>query len=223
MDPRPTFPLTRGRQTNEHPHMLWTLAQNGECHFVTFYMCEEYWSTIDPLLNGMPPSPRMQYKLLRALNESFNSHHIPFPALPPYRQLPRIAIQRDAPLPLRSCGIFAMSTTLHLLLGGRRPHSPPTNYITRADMMVLNMALLELLVLAPTPRPMDDQLSPRRHPNPTRGLHNHMHVNATLQQTSSQEVRCGSPWAHPPATMTTCGAHTRHSQRNNLNYQSRGV
>jgi len=62
-------------------------------------MYEDYWSIIDPLPDIMYLPPSMQYTLHRALRESFNSRNIPIPALPPYRQLPRIAIYRDVPLP----------------------------------------------------------------------------------------------------------------------------
>ena len=44
-----------------------------------------------------------------------------------------------------------MSTTLHLLLGGRSPHSLPTNYIIRKHMMALHRALLEWLILGTPP------------------------------------------------------------------------
>jgi len=105
------------------------------------------------------------------MRESFASRNIPAPALSPYRQLPRISIQRDAPLPLWSCGTFANDTTLHFLLGGRLPHSLPANYITRNYTMALHIALLEWLITPPLPRPLDDWLSPRRHPTPSRGAH----------------------------------------------------
>ena len=88
----------------------------------------------------------MQHKPHRALRESFTSRNLPIPPLPRYRQLPRIAIQRDAPRPLWSCGTFAMSTTLHLLLGGLPPHTLPTQFITREHMLTLHKALLEWLI-----------------------------------------------------------------------------
>jgi len=94
---------------------------NGAGHFVTFYPCPEYWSILDPLLDNLLEPPRTQFKLHRALRESLASRNLPIPPLPTYRQLPRIAIQRDAHRPLWSCGTFAVSTTLHLLLGGISP------------------------------------------------------------------------------------------------------
>jgi len=36
-----------------------------------------------------------------------------------------------SPLPAWSCGTFAMSPTLHLLLGNQHPHTLPSCYITR--------------------------------------------------------------------------------------------
>ncbi len=66
-------------------------------HFVTFSMCQNYWSIIDPLEDDLSGPPRMQFRLHRSLRESFTSHNLPTPPLPAYRKLPRIAIQRDAP------------------------------------------------------------------------------------------------------------------------------
>ena len=99
---------------------------NGAGHFVTFYVCQKYWSIIDPLEEDLPEPPHMQFRLHKALRESFTSRNLPIPPLPTYRKLPRIAVQRDAPRSLLSCGTFAMSTTLHLLLGGIPPHTLPS-------------------------------------------------------------------------------------------------
>jgi len=89
---------------------------NGAGHFVTFYLCPEYWSILDPLMDNQPESPRMQFKIHRALRESFTSRNLPTSPLHTYRQLPRLR-------PLWSYGTFAVFTTLHLLLGGI-PSSP---------------------------------------------------------------------------------------------------
>jgi len=85
-------------------------------------MCPEYWSNLDPCEDALLEPTRMQRKLHKALRESFISRNLPTLPLPAFLQLPRIANQRDAPRPLRSRGTFAVSTTLHLLLGG---HAPP--------------------------------------------------------------------------------------------------
>ena len=114
-------------------------------------MSEDYWSIMNPPPDNMPPPTHMQYKLHRDLWESFNSRNLLIPALPPYRQLPRIAIQRDALLPLLSCGTFAMYTPLHLFLERRPPHSLPAIYITREQMMALHRALFEWLILGTPP------------------------------------------------------------------------
>jgi hypothetical protein len=116
---------------------------NGAGHFVTFYLCPEYWSILDPLEGAAVAPARMQHRLHDALHESFHSRGLPTPPLPPFRSLPQIATQRDNPRPLWSCGTFAMSTTLHLLLGGTPPHSLPTQFITRDHMLALHRALLE--------------------------------------------------------------------------------
>jgi len=119
---------------------------NGEGHFVTFYLCQGHWSIIDPLDEDLSEPPRMQLSLHRALRESFTSRNLPVPPLPAYRKLPRIAVQRDAPRPLWFCGTFAMSTTLHLLIGDIPPHTLPTQFITREHMLTLHKALLEWLI-----------------------------------------------------------------------------
>jgi len=98
---------------------------SGTGHFVTFYICQEYWSILDPLEDDLLEPTRLQRKLHRALRESFSSRNLPTPPLPSYRQFPKIAIQRNAPWPLWSCGTFAVSITLHLLLGGIPPPFPP--------------------------------------------------------------------------------------------------
>jgi len=79
--------------------MLWPMAQRGRT-LRHIYVCPEYRSILDPLKNDLPEPPRMQYKLHRALMESFTSRNLPIPPLPVYRQLLRIAIQREAPMPL---------------------------------------------------------------------------------------------------------------------------
>jgi hypothetical protein len=94
---------------------------NGAGHFVTFYMCPEYWSNLDPLEADLLELHRMQFKLHRVLGESLTFHNLPIPPLPVYRQLPIIAIQRGDPRPVWSCGMFTVSTTLYLLLGGIPP------------------------------------------------------------------------------------------------------
>ena len=114
-------------------------------------MCQEYRYVIDPMEEDLPEPPRMQFRLHRALRESFTSRKLPIPPLPTYRMLPRIAIQRDAPGPLWSCGTFAMFATLRLLLGGIPPHTLPREFITRIHMLPLHKALLEWLIQGSPP------------------------------------------------------------------------
>ena len=45
---------------------------NGAGHFVTLYMCPEYWSILDTLENDLLEPPRMQFKL--------QIFHLPQPA-----------------------------------------------------------------------------------------------------------------------------------------------
>jgi len=61
---------------------------NGAGHLVTFYMCPGYWSIIDPLEEDLSEPPPMQFRLHRALRESFTSPNLPIPPLPAYRKLP---------------------------------------------------------------------------------------------------------------------------------------
>ena len=112
----------------------------------------------------------MQYKLHKAIRESVISRNHPISALLKHRQLPRIAIQRYDPLPSWSCGTFAMSTTLHLLLERLPPHSLPELYITRALMMIMYKALFEWLILG---SPLDLRFIGRLHQDiqPPQGTH----------------------------------------------------
>ena len=116
-------------------------SHNGEGHFVTFFMCADYRSILDPLTDYVPTPTCIRYKLYKATRESFASRNIPAPALPPFRQLIRIATQRDTSLPLWPCGTFAIANTLQLLLAGRPLHSLPANYITRDHILALHIAL----------------------------------------------------------------------------------
>jgi len=88
-------------------------------------MCPEYWSILDPLEDALFEPTLIQRKLRIALKEFYISRNLPTPSLPEYRQLPRIAIQRNAFRPLWSCDTFAVSTILHLLLGGMLPQLFP--------------------------------------------------------------------------------------------------
>ena len=110
----------------------WHIGAAG--HFVTFYMCQEYWPLLDPLEDALLDPTRIQRKLHRALRESLTFRNLPIPPLPEYRQLPKIAIQWDSPRPLWSCGTFAMSTTLHLLLGGIPPPTPSLPNLSHGNM-----------------------------------------------------------------------------------------
>ncbi len=72
---------------------------NEEFHFVTVYICAEYWTILDPLLDLPTPPAGMQRNLHQALRQSFRAKNLPVPLLPPYRQAPRLAVQNDAPRP----------------------------------------------------------------------------------------------------------------------------
>jgi hypothetical protein len=124
---------------------------DGEGHFFTRYICNDYGSLMDPL-RGLPyPPSGMQAKLHSALSESFHAQNIPVPTLPQYMQTPRLASQQDAQQPAWSCGTIAMCTTLHLLLGDHHPHELRELYITKTHMLTLHRALLECHILGTTP------------------------------------------------------------------------
>ena len=145
MDPHAALPPTRGSHTYVHFHVLWPMAQRGGTLRHVLHV-PGLLIIIDPLEEDLPEPPRMQLRLQRALRESFISRNLPISPLPAYRRLPKIAVQRDAPRPLWSCGTIAMSTTLHLLLGGIPPHTLPTQFITRECMLTLHRALLEWMI-----------------------------------------------------------------------------
>jgi len=52
---------------------------NGHNHFVTFYLCADYWSLLDSLTDLTGPPPRMQAKLYRAMRESSTARNLPVP------------------------------------------------------------------------------------------------------------------------------------------------
>jgi hypothetical protein len=96
--------------------------------------------------------PAYETQLHNALHESFISRGLHLPTLPQYIQVERIAVRNDPPLPAWSCGTFAMSTTLHLLLGDKHSHEMPPTSITRGHMLTLHNALLNWLLIG-TPHP----------------------------------------------------------------------
>jgi hypothetical protein len=144
----------------------------------------------------------MQYKLHRALRESFTSHNFPIPPLPAYRKLPMIAVQRDAHRPLWSYGTFAMSTTLHLLLGGSPPHTLPTLLMTLEHMLALHIALLEWLIRG-TPPSLWNMGCLNRGILPPRGTYTGPHecisiAAANLLPKGQTRVNPCSPLGTPP-------------------------
>ena len=135
------------------------------------YTCApRYWSILNPLEGATVAPSRMKRQLHDALHESFHFRGLPTPPLPTFRSLPQIAIQRDNPRSLWSCGTFAMSTTLHILSGGTPPHSLPTQFITRDDMMALHRALLGWLILG-IPQPLGQPLPSQGYSSPSRDTH----------------------------------------------------
>jgi len=50
---------------------------NGSDHFVTFYLCQEYWTMLDPLCLARASYPAFETQLHNALHESFTSRGLP--------------------------------------------------------------------------------------------------------------------------------------------------
>ncbi len=65
---------------------------NGRLHFVTFYLCPEYWTLLDPLNPTEIAYPELEANLHKALAESFTARGLSTPALPPYKRLHKIAV-----------------------------------------------------------------------------------------------------------------------------------
>jgi len=70
---------------------------DGAGHFLTPYICNDYWSLMEPLRDLPHPPFGMQSRLHSALSKSFRARNLPVPTLPQYKQTPRIAIRQDAP------------------------------------------------------------------------------------------------------------------------------
>jgi len=160
-------------------------------------MCADCWFILDPLRDRMSIPTHMQYKLHMALKKSFASRNISISALTSFRQLPRIAIQRDIPLPLCSFGTFAIASSSHLLHGGHPPQSFPANYITRDHVMALHRALLEWLIpCTPFPR-YECPVASTKQLTPTRGIHRTKFLYTHRRGKPSPEKSASAP--HGPA------------------------
>jgi len=91
-------------------------------HFVIFVLCPEYWTILDPLRYESVIDPNVHENVKNVLKQSYELKGIKFPNIPPIKQFKRICFQKDSPLDNWSCGTIAIITTLHLLLGCKRPH-----------------------------------------------------------------------------------------------------
>jgi hypothetical protein len=120
-------------------------------HFVTFVLCSQYWTILDPLTDASVIDPIIEQNVQNSIKLSYESKGIQAPKLPGYRQFKRICIQEDQPLGHWSCGTFALLTTLHILLGYKLPHQIPPNSISRDHMMNLHKGLLKWLLLGIPP------------------------------------------------------------------------
>ena len=55
---------------------------DGAGHFLTFYLCADYWSLLDPLVDRPYTPHGMQSKVHRALPESFRTRNFLIPDPP---------------------------------------------------------------------------------------------------------------------------------------------
>ena len=88
------------RDSYQDPHTIPTYCDplhNGADHFVTFYLCNEYWTILDPLHPTEASYPAHETQLHNVLREFFFYRGLSPPTLPPYKRVERIAVQNDAP------------------------------------------------------------------------------------------------------------------------------
>jgi hypothetical protein len=100
-----------------HTPSLCGIWYNGHHHFVVFYMCPDYWTILDPLIDNYIPDHNTINNVASALTTTYQHHIVQCPPLPRYRRVNRIAIQNDSPLTSWPCVTIALLTTLHLTLG----------------------------------------------------------------------------------------------------------
>ena len=91
-------------------------------HFVTFVLCPEYWTFLVPLTDEYVIEPIVHENVKNVIKQSYELKEMEIPNIPTYNQFKRLCIQKDSPLDNWSCGTIAILTTLHLLLGCKRPH-----------------------------------------------------------------------------------------------------
>ncbi len=173
---------------------------NGAGHFVTAYICQDYWTILDPLVAGPYPRARRQLvedNIHRVITDSFSTRGLPTPTLPTYRHVQRVAIQDDAPLAPWSCGTFAMLTTLNLLLGHQHPHELAPDCISRSQMLTLHRALLVWLITGHMPDLWRDECllpTTARPPWPQRATPTPLSIAAAV--TFPRGIRYPPPRVH---------------------------
>jgi hypothetical protein len=154
------------RAPYEDPSVLPTSCgpwHNGSNHFVTFCRCPDYWTILDPLYPVRNSYPTQETHLHCAITKSYVARGVLSPTLLPYKKMHRIATQDGSPLLPWACGTFAMSTTLHLLLGDNHPHAMLSQSITREHMLALHTAMLKWLLTGTPPFSLRKQMFERRH------------------------------------------------------------
>ena len=119
---------------------------NGDGHFITFYLCKDYWTLLDPLYEDSSLEEIMHENVSKALSEAYKSDHNTSPLIPMFRKVHKLATQKDHPYRAWSCGTFAMLTCIHLVLGNKKPDEMPENCISRQNMENFHAALLEWLL-----------------------------------------------------------------------------
>ena len=120
-------------------------------HFVTFYICKEYWTLLDPLYEHSSLKDDMHENVFKALSEAYSSKGLSIPSIPKFRKVHKLATQMDHPYNAWSCGTFAILTIIHLHLGKKKPDEIPVNSISRKHMENLHSALLNWLLSGEKP------------------------------------------------------------------------
>ena len=118
-------------------------------HFVTFVLCPEYWTFLDPLSDESVIETILHENVKNAFKQSYELNGMEVPNIPTYKQFKRFCIQKDFPLDNWSCGTIYILTTLHLVLGCKRPHETmlwKPKSITRKHILNLHKALLKCLL-----------------------------------------------------------------------------
>ena len=191
-------------------------------HFTVLYICQEYWTILDPLtVHRRPPHWMPEANLHRSLRRYYQDHDIPTPSLPRYRALPRISIQNDHPHQW-SCGTVALLTLIHLILGCPPPHKIRENSISKQHTYRFHQTVLKWYVQGRIPNIWEDGCiaTPVRAAGPLEPVHNHPRsLEATITTVPKGTITFAplaapaQPRARPAPERTQPPSHPRPTTR----------